>query len=201
MRRLMTVATLLVFGTAAGVHAQTAVELEIRGGASFPTEDFGPSSLKTGGGFEGSVGVLLMPHLKVYGGWGWNQLRTDTPFLGGQYDVETTGYVFGGQFQHPMFDRFGGWIRAGGLYQHIELEEREGSFAADSGHELGWEAGGGFLVQMGERFVLTPGVRYRTLSADLTSGSQTVPVTLSYVAVDIGVVMAFGRRPLLTAAR
>jgi opacity protein-like surface antigen len=116
-----------------------------------------------------------------------------------RYDVEHNGYAFGLQFQHPLYRRTGYWVRAGGLYTHIGLEDDDGGLAGDTDHEFGWEAGGGLRVPLSERFALMPGVRYRALSADLRVGDTTTPVDLSYVALEIGLQFSFGARPGITA--
>jgi opacity protein-like surface antigen len=89
----------------------------------------------------------------------------------------------------------------GGIYNHIELEAEDGDLVADSGHELGWEAGAGFAIPLGQRFAVTPGVRYRTFSAQLDLGDGRMDVDLSYVVIDVGMSYAFGRRPVRTALR
>ena len=192
------VALFLVAGAGA-VQAQSRFSVELRGGAAWPTADVGDATLETGGGFGFNAGFRLQPHLGVYAGWDWHRFVTDEPFSGGNYDIEDTGYVFGLQFRHPITSRVGGWLRGGGIYNHIELEDDAGSIIADSGHELGWEAGGGMLFPIGERFVLTPGVRYRTFSATLDAGDGDVPVDLSYIAAEIGLTYSFGGRTLSAA--
>jgi opacity protein-like surface antigen len=195
---LMTAALVLLTG-ASTAQAQSRFSLELRGGPAWPTADLGESALETGIGFGFNVGYRLQQHLGAYAGWDWHRFVTEEPFNGGDYDVEDTGYAFGLQFRHPLTDRFGGWVRASGIYNHIELEDDGGSIIADTGHELGWEAGGGLLFPVGQHFALTPGVRYRTFSATLDTGQGEVPVDLSYVTAEIGLTWSFGGRTLSAA--
>ncbi len=99
---------------------------------------------------------------------------------------------FGLRFEHPF--RAGsptaGWIRAGGTYNHLELENSDGDLVEDSGHGLGWELGAGLTLPLSRSWVVTPGIRYRRLNRDLTLESRTVPVELEYLAFEFG----FGRR-------
>jgi opacity protein-like surface antigen len=200
MRRFITgTVAVLAVASAGMAQAQSPVGLELRGGVALPTADFGAATLDAGGGGGFTINYRFLPHMLAYAGWDWFLLRTDEPFAGADYDVENNGYAFGLQFQHPVLKDVGYWVRAGGLYNHIELEDSNGDQIADSGHDLGWEAGGGLRVPLGQHFALTPGVRYRTLSTDLSVGQTTYPVDLSYVTAEIGVQYNFGARRVTSA--
>jgi hypothetical protein len=201
MFRSMVITAVLLAVGGATVQAQGPVALELRGGAAFPTADLGEASLKTGGGLELTALLRVMPYVHAYAGWDYFSFVMDETLGGTKYDVDATGYAFGLQFRHPVGTSAGLWLRAGGLYDHIELENTAGDIVADSGHELGWEVGGGVSVPVGGRVTLTPGVRYRSLSADLEVGQVTVPVDLRYVAAEIGVTYTFGARRTVAAAR
>lgn len=200
MRSFITASAIALTLAAAGVaHAQIPIELEARGGAAFPTEDLGDSELKTGGGAGLSLSVRFLPHAAAYAGWDWFQFQPKG--TASAFDIVTTGYAFGLHFQHPVYRTIGTWVRAGGLYAHIEVEDGTGMLVSDSDHELGWEAGGGFRVPIAYRIALTPGVRYRSLSADLVSGGETTPVDLSYLTAEIGLQFSIGGRPSAAALR
>jgi len=196
--RVITLAGILLMG-ASGVQAQSRFSLEFRGGPAFATADLDETALRTGVGFEFLAGFRLQEHLGAYAGWDWHRFPTDEPFAGDDFDIEDTGYAFGLQFRHPFTDVFGGFVRAGSVYNHIELENEAGDIIADSGHELGWEAGGGLLFPVGRNFVLTPGIRYRTYSATLEVNDVKIPVDLSYLAAEIGITWTFGGRTLSAA--
>jgi hypothetical protein len=189
-RNIVVAAALLAVATTT-TQAQERVELELRAGGAFPTADMGNASLKPGAGGEFLASYRLLPHLHVYAGWDYYQMKTDTPLYGSNYDVENTGYAFGMKFRHPMLNDVGGWVRAGGIYSHIELESGD-NIIADSGHELGWEVGGGLHVPVGTSFAITPGVRYRALSGEVTLAQVVRPVDLNFIAAEIGVTYTFG---------
>lgn len=199
LRKIVGSMVILAMAGVGAAQAQVPVSVELRGGAAFPTADFGDASLKTGGGAGFALNYRFMPHLAVFGGWDWMRFTTDTPFRGAGYDVENTGYAFGLIFDHPVAGNVSSWLRGGALYGHVELENAAGDLVADSGHELGWEVGGGVRVPLTERLSLTPGVRYRTLSADIAVGQATVPVDLAYVMAEIGLQFRFGPRPTAAA--
>lgn len=201
MFRNIAVGAALLIVSAGAAQAQVALQpgLELRGGAAFPTQDLGDAELKTGGAVELMANLRVLPHVHVYGGWGYTAFRMDKGLLGNKYDVEETGYNFGMQFRHPVYNSIGAWLMGGGIVKHIELENDAGDLVADSGHELGWEVGGGMTVPVAAGIAFTPGVRYRTFSADVTLGNTTVPVDLSYVTAEIGVLWTFGGSRTVTA--
>ena len=192
MRRLTIVATAVAL--LAGIdaaHAQGRWSVEASGGAAFATEEIGGAELGTGVGLEVNARYRIMPHLAVYGGWDWHHFPTDGPVAGSDLDVEDTGYAFGLRFEHPIASRVAGWARVGGMANHIELEDGAGDIIADSGHGLGWEAGAGVTVPVGQRVSLTPGLRYRALSRDLEVGGGASTMDLRYVVVGMGVAYVF----------
>ena len=195
-RYLSLMVALLMVAVASTVHAQGPWSLELRGGPAFPTADLNDASLGTGAGFGVAASYRFLPHLGAYAGWDWHRLGLDEPFLGGDYDVEDTGYAFGLQFQHPMIRSIEGWVRAGGIFNHIEMEDDAGTIVDDSGHELGWEVGGGLSFPLGRHFALTPGARYRTFSTTIEIDDAQVPVDLSYLTAEVGLSWTFGARTL-----
>ena len=83
------------------------------------------------------------------------------------------------------------WVRAGGLYNHAEIEGSDGALVADSKHTLGWEAGGGLEIPLNDAWSLTPGVRYRRLEPTVRRGGIESSNTLSDVTFDVGMVLKF----------
>lgn len=192
MRRLFVCAALIATVAAPRLSmAQSPLSLEVTGSGVQPTQTLGGAELGTGFGFGANVRVRFMPHLAAYGGWEWHHTRSDELLAGRTTDVEDTGYTFGLRFEHPLTPRTAYWVRAGGLYNHIELENADGDLIADSGHGLGWEAGAGLAIPMTSRAALTPGVRFRTLTRDLEVADATSSVSFSYVTFGAGVAFTF----------
>jgi opacity protein-like surface antigen len=177
------------------MNAQDKWSVELRPNVNFPTKDLGNANLKTGFGFESAVGYRFMEHLGAYLGWGWNKFASDTPsFPGtGNTDFEMTGYTFGLQFIHPFgtSDNLSYLVRAGGIYNHIEVENDAGDITADSGHGLGWEIGAGLQIDLGSNWNLRPQLGYRALSRDIEIGNTTTDVDLNYVALGVGIAKIF----------
>jgi hypothetical protein len=174
-------------------EAQDRWAFEVRGGGAFPTQDLGSDDLGTGVGFEATFRYLFSPHLGAYAGWGWTWFNAENSFAGADVDFEETGYTFGLRFEHPFSDGtpVSGWLRAGGIYDHIELEDADGDLVADSEHGLGFEAAVGVALSLGSRWSLTPGVRYSSLSRDVEIGATTTDLDLRYLALEVGLAWVF----------
>lgn len=175
-----------------GARAQDRWSLELRGGAALPTQDLGDLDLATGFGFEGTAEYRPLPHLGVYAGWDWHRFSTEEEIAGPDVDVEETGYALGLRFQHPLRGDAGPALRlrAGGTYNHIEIED-EGEITADSEHGVGWEAGAGLVFDLGGGWRFSPGARFRALSRDLEIGGVETGVDLTYVAIEAGIARRF----------
>lgn len=191
LRTLLVAAVLTA--AALPLQAQERWIFELTGGAAVPTGDLGETALNAGLTFGASLGAQVMPHLAVYGGWDWVHFSTDE-VAGGELDVEETGYALGLRFQHPLRGEEGFpqvRVQAAGTYKHIEVEDEEGDLVTDSGHGLGWEAGAGLVLPLGERWMLTPMLRYRSLSRDLDLGVGEAEVELRYVTFEVGASLRF----------
>jgi opacity protein-like surface antigen len=155
-------------------------------------DEFAAVDLETGAGLEMGIGVRVATDVFVYGAWDWQNRAAKTLLFGAMADVEDTGYAFGLRYVAPISNRAKPWVRAGGLFNHIEIEDEEaGDLFADSEHTLGFEVGGGLDVALSDRWSLTPGVRYRRFEPNVRFGGVEYPTTLSYVAFDVGVGVNF----------
>ena len=167
--------------------------MEIRGGPAFAVEDLGTVSLGTGWGFEGTVAYRVQPQLSVYAGWDWHSFPAESTSPTPDCDFEVTGYAFGFQFQHPLSQSqsIALLLRGGGTYNHIEMENGAGDIVTDTGHGLGWEGGAGLALRLGNQWQVTPGVRFRSLTRDLTIEGPAASADLRYLAVDVGFARQF----------
>jgi opacity protein-like surface antigen len=165
---------------------------ELSGGASMATSKPGDTKLNPGFGIEGIFHYRFMPHLGVYGGWGWNKLAANYSFAGSDVCFEETGYVFGLQFKHPIGSLpLSYYLRAGGLYNHIEVENADGDIIGDTGHGFGFQLAAGVDYSLGKNWSLTPGVKFNSLSRDLEMGGTTTKLNLNYVSVRVGILKRF----------
>lgn len=177
-------------GVAQEVGSRFSFELAI--GPSFTISKMAGSSLNTGAGIEGTVHYRFMPHTGIYAGWGWNKHSSDHSFAGNNADFEETGYLVGFQFKHPIgIETLSYYLRAAGLYNHIEIENAEGNIIHDTGHGLGWQLAAGMQVPIGGKWSLTPGVKFSALSRKLNSGSVIEKLNLNDLTLRIGIAKGF----------
>jgi hypothetical protein len=175
--------------SSAVLFAQQPWSVELRGGATLPTQQLGGADLENGVGIEGTLAYRFMPHTAAYVGWDWLHFLSRQSFAGPDMDFEETGYAFGLKFEHPFRGETTGAayrLRFGGTYNHIEIEDSSGNLVTDSGHGLGWEIGTGVILPFGSAWRVVPGVRYRSLGRTLTFGGVGTDVDLTYVALEIG---------------
>jgi hypothetical protein len=164
---------------------------EISSGASVATKKLGGAKVNPGFGFEGIFHYRFMPHFGAYAGWGWNKFGADESFAGNNVNFEETGYVLGLQFKHLIGEsKTSYYLRAGGLYNHIELEN-DGDVTHNSGHGLGWQAAGGFDFQLGKNWSLTPGIKFNAVNRSVENEGAKVPLELNYLQVRFGILKKF----------
>jgi opacity protein-like surface antigen len=173
-------------------HAQHKFNVELRPGVDFATQKLGDTDLNTGFGFDGILSYRFMPQMELFGGWGWHRFTSDDSFAGANMDFEETGYTFGLAYFIPLSkSELDIYIRGGGIYNHIEVESSDGDITGDSDHGLGWQAEAGVAFNIGNHWILKPGVRYRSLSQDIEIGNTTTGVDLTVFNVSIGISKAF----------
>lgn len=173
-------------------EAQERWSIALGSGVNFPTQDLTDANLSTGYGFEGTLAYSFLPHLSVYGGWGWNKFSADKSFAGSDIDFEETGYTFGLKFNHPLVSsKLDYSLGVGGTYNHIEIEDSNGENTADSGHGFGLQADAGISIPLSNRLFLAPGVRYRYLPQDVNIEGRKFDTDLQYISLVAAVIWSF----------
>jgi opacity protein-like surface antigen len=184
--------TAAVAVSAQAASAQTpAIALEVRGGVGLPTGDWNENDeLDTGYGFGGNVRAMVTPTIGVYAGWEMytfsaefteDQQEVDT-------DVEDSGFRGGVSLSFPMAaGSVSPFVEVGAIYNttSIELSDGSASLEVESDRSLGFEAGLGVAVPLGQRLSVTPVIRYRShdLSYDEVELDDT---SASYFSFDLG---------------
>jgi opacity protein-like surface antigen len=172
--------------------AQEKWSVEFRPGLNFPTGDVGNTDTKIGFGFELTGAYKIMPHFAAYAGWGLNEFKGDDNFLTEEIKLRETGYTFGFQIIKPIgTSAFSYLARAGAVYNHIEMENNRGSFAADTGHGFGWQVAAGVDYEFAPNLALRPMLRYRSLSRDITIENVSTELKLNYISFGIGLAWDF----------
>lgn len=189
---LLTIVVLFLMTVFSQSFAQNSWSLEFRPGVDYATQDIADADLGIGFGAELTIAYRFMPHLAAYAGWSYNNFAVDQSFAGPDASFEETGYTFGLQFIHPIGEsNISYLVRAGGTYNHIEIENNDGDITIDSGHGLGWQAEAGIFIPLSERFSLLPSLRYRSLNRDIEIENVSTSVDLNYLSVGVGLSWTF----------
>lgn len=165
---------------------------EFNADASMAVNKLGGTELNPGGGFEAIVHYQFMPHTGAYAGWGWNKFSANQSFAGSNSDFEETGYLFGIQFKHPFRGSSTSYFfRAGGLYNHIEIENNDGNIIEDTGHQLGLQLAAGVDIPLAGRWNLMPGLKFNSHSHTIDGDGKDRNLNLNYISARIGIVKTF----------
>lgn len=187
----MMLATVLTLQSA-GQDNEKRFGVEFSLGASMAVQKLDDVTLNPGFGGEGIFHYRFMPHLGAYGGWGWNRFGAEESFAGNNVSFEETGYVLGLQYKRAFTQKGTAWyVRAGGLYNHIETENSDGDVINNSGHGLGWQLAGGFDFPLGKNWSLTPGVKFNSLKREPEFDGVTRTFNHNYASVRFGILKRF----------
>lgn len=189
---MLSVLLILFFINSNAQEKEKKFSFELNLGTSFATKDLGDANLKTAFGSEFMFHYQLMSHMGAYLGWGYNKFSAETSFAGNSMDFEETGYILGIQFKHPIANSpLSYFLRAGGMYSHIEIENEEGEIIENTGHGLGWQVGAGIDIPLSSKWSLTPSVKYSALSRESEIEGMNTPLDLNYFSVRIGITKKF----------
>ena len=192
-RTFLTILSVVIMSmTIFGQEQSKRFGFELSGGGSIPFGRLDDSKLQIGGGFEGILHFRVTPHMGIYAGWGWNKMGSKTSFAGNDVCFEETGYVFGLQFKRKFTESLlSYYVRGGGLYNHIEIENAGGAIIGDTKHGFGFQLAGGLDIPLGKKWSLTPGIKFNSLQRPLDFGGSNRTLSLNYMMVRVGILKTF----------
>ena len=145
------------------LHAQKKWNAEIRPSVNFPCNVDDGLHKHVGFGIEGTARFNLSTTIGAYAGWGWNLFPANN---NADFSYEETGFTFGLQYMYRVHDlKPAFFVAAGGVYNHIEVENDNDHSRSDGQHGLGWQTEAGVVFDIFGKFLLKPGLRYRNLQA------------------------------------
>ncbi|MBK9290441.1 MAG: porin family protein [Bacteroidetes bacterium] len=165
---------------------------ELNTGASVSTAKPGNATLNPGFGFEGLLSYEIIPQFGLYGGWGYNRFGADESFAGNEVSFEETGYILGLQFRQSLGNT--PWsliVKGAGLYNHIEIENKEGELVGDTGHGFGFQAAAGMNYALGKNWSLAPGIKFNFLDRDVEVEGVNTNLKHHYLSLRLGIVKKF----------
>ncbi len=174
------------------LSAQEKWSLDFRPGLSFPTNDMANIDSKIGYGMEFTAAYKIMPHLAIYGGWGWNEFKGENNDSGENLIFQEAGYTFGFQIVRNIgtspFSYFGS---AGATYSHLKMENNAIGKTKDSGYGFGWQLALGIDYEFVSNLSLRPTLRYRSLKRNVDIDNLSEEWKLKYISFGIGVIYNF----------
>ncbi len=172
--------------------AQGTVGVELRGGVTIPTSELNGADLKIGSGYEILLSYELIPNGGVYAGWGWTRMASKEIIADVNTDIEETGYRFGVEYGILLSDRpILVFVTAGGLLNHLELENEAGDIFEDTGHGFGYQLGAGVDYQIIPNLHLRPGLKYSSLDREMQLGVSKADVSYRYLSLAMGLQLKF----------
>ena len=188
VRSIMVITMLMPLFMALVAPAQGKFNATFRPSVNLPVKDLGTTEIKNGGGFDVTLSYRFLPKLSAYAGWGWSSFSPkQSENIVSHY--EENGYRFGLQFIQPLSaaSPLNLHLSAGAVGHHIEAENEDGDILDDSGHGMGWEVEAGLSIPVSKRWQLVPGIRYHSLSREMTIETRKESVDLNYISVGVGV--------------
>lgn len=165
---------------------------ELNSGMSIATSKLADARLDPGFGFEGIFHYSFNSNLGIYAGWGWNKLSSNDSFAGDDICFEETGYIIGLQLLQPINRSATAiYLRAGGLYNHIETENAAGEIINDTKHGWGFQLAGGVDFSLGNNWHFTPGIKFNSLSRETEYEGISHQMNLNYLSLRLGILKRF----------
>lgn len=174
------------------ISAQEKWSVELRPGLSFPTSDMANINSRIGYGIEFITAYKIMPHLAIYGGWGWNEFKGKHNASEENLVFQESGFTFGLQIIRNIgTSPFSYFLSGGAIYNHIILENNAVGISADSGYGFGWQTALGVDYEFAYNFSLRPTFRYRSLSRNVEFENVSTDLKLKSISFGIGLIREF----------
>lgn len=193
MRRITVLAAAAaMLATVQSVSAQTPqFALEVRGGYAIPTGDWNEDdTFENGFGFGASALAMVTPQIGVYAGWESFTFSVDEDEEGVEADATDVGFRGGITVNVPLAasPTISPFLELGAIYNKLEISASGdgASVEIDSESSLGFEAGVGVDVALGQRLSVVPMVRYRQHAVEFEDIPSEDSEDISYVVVGVG---------------
>ncbi len=183
---------MMLCGAIAAQETNKRFGVELNTGVSVSTSKPGNTTLNPGFGFEGLLSYDIITQFGLYGGWGYNRFGADESFAGNEMSFEETGYVLGLQFKQPLGQSpWSVFVRGAGLYNHIEIENKDGDIIGDTKHGFGFQAAAGVNYALGKNWSIAPGLKFNYLDRDVEIEGNTTKLKHNYLSLRVGIIKKF----------
>ena len=170
--------------------AQNKFSAEFKPNINFPTENFSEYQVKTGNGFEISLGHTLYKKVNGYIGWSWNLFNIDSET---KKELEIKGYSFGFQLISPINEhsKLAYLLRFGGFYNKINIEVVNNGRPLEISYKPGVEFAIGLDYCFLFNWTLRPQLSYRSLSFTNKALESNKKTALNYMNIGLGLSTTF----------
>ena len=195
MRKFVTASLAIagVMAAAGSVQAQGIFPLavEARGSFAMPQGEWNDDEqVGNGYGYGINARLQVFPLISLYGGWDRYSFDMEGDGEGSDFDAVDSGVSGGVYLSLPLSAVTGisPFAFGGAVYNSTTLAVSNGgvTIEAHSDEALGFEVGAGVAIPFAPTLSLTPGVRYRTHTAEFTVGGVETESTVSYLSFDLG---------------
>jgi opacity protein-like surface antigen len=172
------------------------LSIEIRGGAVLPQGDLNDAA-NPGWTLGGTVHYRIVPMVSIYGGLEHSQFAADDDVSGGTdgSSVSDDGFRLGARFDVPLGAITGvsPWLEGGATFSRTSFSASDDatdiSVDINSKRTVGFEVGAGLNFSVAPRIDITPGVRYRSHTADFGDAEEDGlgKFDANSLAIDVGV--------------
>lgn len=165
---------------------------EFRPGINFPTKDIGSEELNTGFGFQLEFGYRLMPHLRSYTGWTWNNFENKSAFGTQGTSITETSFLFGFELTIPKPKaKIDYYLFLGTNFGNLKVDVKDIDMTDTSPYKFGWHTGLGIEYSFLDQWNIRSNLRYHSQSGDISITGLPTNLDLSYVSFGIGLMREF----------
>ena len=186
---IMRIVLLFLFVTVMGLNTVSGQRwsIEFRPQLNFPTQEIEGPEVKTGFGFDLITAYNMMPHLKAYTGWAWNQFETKADMAAMELDITQNSFLLGFELTIPKQGSPLGFFGNSGInYGAIRLENNALNIDDRSSYKIGWHAGAGVRYRIDDTWALSSNVRFQSYSNEIDTSENAISVKLNYISFGFG---------------
>ncbi|MBP1631156.1 MAG: hypothetical protein H6Q15_2049 [Bacteroidetes bacterium] len=165
--------------------------IELSSGPSVFSGKLTGATLNPGYGFEGTLQYRIIQYTDVYLGWGWNYFGNGSIFAGNNAVFKDNGYVLGFQFVHPVMEPVSLFVRAGAVYNHIEVDGESGILLYDFGRGFGFQFATGIGVGLSSDWNLNFGIKLNSIIKKTVIEDISSNLNLNLLLVQISIIKRF----------
>jgi hypothetical protein len=165
--------------------------IELSSGPSIFSGKLTGARLNPGYGFEGTLQYRIIQYADIYLGWGWNYFGSGSLFAGNKAVFKDYNYVLGLQFVHPFVDPVSLFVRAGAVYNHIEVDGESGILLYDFGQGLGFQFATGIGIGLNSNWNVNFGIKLNSIIEKAVIEDISSNRNLNFLLIQVSIIKRF----------